>query len=143
MSATDIRQWLGIYVLILTAAIGGYSFLAPVVLLPLESSDRTTAFEIILPFLIAQLSAVYRFFTDPDAQRTATSLDIPVWAVKAPLIIVTILLMIEFILFGVAGINRQQPPSPETFKGLLTFCVALLNASTVLIITRYFGSAKD
>src|SRR5207249_1364160 len=98
-------------------------------LLPLESADRTAAFEIILPVLIAQVAAVYRFFTDANAHHKAAELNLPVWVVKAPLLLVTLLLLIEFVLFGAAGIRRDKPPSAETFKGLLTFCVALLNAS--------------
>ena len=142
MSASEVRNWLGLYVLCLTAFLGGYSFLAPNVLLPLEPSDRTASFEIILPLLIAQISVVYRFFTDPDAGRRANLQNMPGWIVKAPPLLVSLLLAVELILFAVAGIQRSEPPSPEAFKGLVTFCVALLNATTVLVITRYFGAAS-
>lgn len=140
MSTSQVRNWLGLYVLSLTAALGGYSFLAPDFLLPLEPGDRTAAFEIILPLLIAQISVVYRFFTDPDAGRRTSLKHTPSWVVKAPLLLVSLLLSAELILFAVAGVRRSRPPSPETFKGLVTFCVALLNATTVLVVTRYFGA---
>lgn len=142
MNSSQVRNWLGLYVLCLTVFLGGYSFLAPDFLLPLESGDRTASFEIILPLLIAQISVVYRFFTDPDAGRRTGLQDIPGWIVKAPPLLVSFLLSIELILFAFAGIQRSKPPSPETFKGLVTFCVALLNATTVLVITRYFGTAR-
>ncbi len=142
MTASQVRNWLGLYVLFLTVFLGGYSFLAPDYMLPLESSDRTASFEIILPVLIAQISVVYRFFTDADAARRSSLKDVPTWVVKAPPILVSLLLAVELVLFAVAGIRRGKPPSPETFKGLLTFCVALLNATTVLVITRYFVSTK-
>ena len=143
MSASEVRNWLGLYVLCLTAFLGGYSFLAPDFLLPLEPGDRTASFEIILPLLIAQISVVYRFFTDPDAGRRENLQDMPAWIVKAPLLLVSFLLAVELILFAVAGVQRSKPPSPEMFKGLVTFCAALLNATTVLVITRYFGTSKS
>lgn len=142
MSASQVRNWLGLYVLCLAAFLGGYSFLAPDFLLPLELGDRTSSFEIILPLLIAQISVVYRFFTDPDAEGRDSLRDIPGWVVKAPPLLVSFLLAVELISFAIAGFRRTKPPSPETFKALVTFCVALLNATTVLIITRYFGTAK-
>jgi hypothetical protein len=143
MSSSQVRNWLGLYVLCLTVFLGGYSLLAPDVLLPLESADRTASFEIILPLLVAQISLVYRFFIEPDAPHRISVRDIPGWVVKAPPLLVSLLLAAELILFAFAGIQRRQPPSPEMFKGLVTFCVALLNATTVLIITRYFGSATN
>jgi uncharacterized membrane-anchored protein len=143
MMASDVRNWLGIYVLILVGVLGGYCFLAPASLLPLETGDRVAAFEIILPLLIAQLSVIYRFYTDHSEDQGQDFKSVPSWAVKAPLIIVSCLLLVEFVLFGVAGMTRVRPPSAETFKGLVTFCVALLNASTVLMITKYFHSRSS
>ena len=140
MTASEVRNWLGLYVLCLTVFLGGYCFLAPDWILPLESSDRTASFEIIVPFLIAQVAAVYRFFTDPDSRRRTSFQRVPAWVVKAPPIFVTLLLICELSLFGFAGTKRETPPSAESFKGLLTFCVALLNASTMLVITKYFES---
>jgi hypothetical protein len=66
----------------------------------------------------------------------------PGWIVKAPPLLVSFLLTAELILFAVAGIQRSKPPSPEAFKGLVTSCVALLNATTVVVITRYFGTGR-
>ena len=140
VTAAAVRNWLGLYVLILVACLGGYCFLAPDWLLPLESSDRIAAFEIILPLLIAQVSAVYRFYTHESKGDDAVGDSVPNWAFKAPLIIVSVLLATELLLFAVAGIGGHTPPSPETFKGLVTFCTALLNASAVLMIGRYFGA---
>lgn len=142
MTALQVRNWLGLYVLCFTAFLGGYSFLASDAILPLEFSDRTASFEIILPFLVAQVAAVYRFYSDKNADDRVDLQNVPAWIVKAPPILVTILVVIQLASFGIAGLRRDKPPSPEAFKGLLTFCVALLNASTVLVITRYFDSKK-
>jgi hypothetical protein len=142
VTSHEIRNWLGLYVLCLTAFLGGYSFLAPDRILPLEANDRLASFEIILPFLIAQVSAVYRFYSDDKASSRSIHSQIPTWVVKAPPILVTTLLAVELLQFAIAGLGRSQPPSAETFKGLLTFCVALLNVSTVLVISRYFEVSK-
>lgn len=140
MTTTAIRSWLGLYVLCLVGFLGGYSFLAPDSILPLEMNDRISAFEIIIPVLVAQVSAVYRFYTDSTVGRRTALSSLPSWIVIAPPLIVSVLIFTELVLFAVAGIQRLKPPSPETFKGLLTFCVTLLNASTVLIISKYFDS---
>jgi hypothetical protein len=77
VKATEIRNWLGAYVFFLAAFLGGYFFLAPESLLPLELSDRTACFEIILPFLLGQVAAVYRFYTDPNANHRGLDRLIP------------------------------------------------------------------
>jgi hypothetical protein len=92
MAPSDVRNWFGLYVLCLTAFLAGYSFLAPDSILPLEPADRNASFEIILPFLVAQISAAYRFFTDPKQDDHENPLDLPGWVVKAPPVLVTLLL---------------------------------------------------
>lgn len=77
MKARDVRNWIGKYVLILLGVLGGYCFLAPTYLLPLETSDRVAAFEIILPLLIAQLSVIYRFFTDDSEPQDRMLKQVP------------------------------------------------------------------
>jgi hypothetical protein len=141
MTDDDIRKWVGTYVLILTIITGGYLFIAPDFILPLEASDRTASFEIIVPFLLGQVAAVFRFYGTPS-RRASDGRDntaaLPGFVVRLPLIAVGALIGIQFTLCAIAGIRRTEPPSPELFKGLLTFCVALLNASTIFIIGRYF-----
>jgi len=143
MNSGEVRDWLGIYVLLLVAFLGGYLFLAPPMLLPLESGDKTSAFEIIIPFLLAQLAAVYRFYSDPHVSERTRIRSIPRWVIKGPPVVVSLLLISELGIFAYAGINRQTPPTADTFKGLITFCVALLNASTIFVITRYFDVGRD
>jgi hypothetical protein len=82
MAAKDIRNWIGAYVLFFSAFLGGYLFLAPISILPLENSDRTSSFEIILPFLLAQVATVYRFYTDPNVNHRRAISAMPVWAVN-------------------------------------------------------------
>src|SRR5258707_2562268 len=137
MTTKEVRNWLGIYVLGLTAFLGGYAFIAPDYLLPIESNDRLAAFEIILPVLIAQVTAVFRFDWSGSSTTKSTRLNMPAWTVKLPPILVTILLTIELSLFAFAGLTRSAPPSAEALKGLITFCVTLLNATTVYVVGRY------
>jgi hypothetical protein len=99
MEPEAIRGWIGAYVLALTAVLGGYLLLAPDILLPLEASDKTSSFEIILPFLLAQVAAVYRFYTDQDARKRLVSHRIPKWAVKGPPLLVTLLLITQLAQF--------------------------------------------
>jgi hypothetical protein len=140
VTSGDIRNWLGIYVLVLVAFLGGYAFLAPDYLLPLESGDRVAAFEIILPVLLAQVALVFRFYTDEQANTRAIPRMLPAWVVKLPLLLVTLLIGIELAMSGIAGVTRQKPPSPEAFKGLITFCVSLLNVSSIVILSKYFDA---
>lgn len=139
MDATDVRNWLGLYVLILTAAIGAYFFVAPRMLVPLERPDQIAAAEILTPFLLGQVAAVFRFYSSPRRHKTKP-INIPRWVVKVPPALVSILLGVELVLMGIGGVTRNVRliPDPDAFKALLTFCVALLNASTVFVITRYF-----
>ena len=145
MHAKDIRRWLGLYVLILAGIAGAYFLLAPPILVPLEQSDRTASAEILLPFLLGQIAAVYRYFADPspNARRVA----LPVWVIRAPPLIVLVLVTSTIGMLIVAGITHrvELTPSPESVRGALTFAVALLNASSVYVISKYFeaGSKKS
>jgi hypothetical protein len=66
---------------------------------------------------------------------------LPSFFVKAPLLAVSAILLVTFLLMGIGG-HKAAPwtPSAAQFKNVLTFTVALLNASTVFITTRYFES---
>lgn len=144
MAASAIRQWLGLYVLILTSAVGAYLLIAPPILLPLPAPDKVASTEIIVPFLIAQVAAVYRFYSSATTVAHEPRLPIPSPLVKAPLIIVSLVLIIEFAFMAAGGIAQATwTPSAESFKALLTFCVSILNASTVFVITRYFQAGAS
>jgi hypothetical protein len=140
MTASTVRNWLGLYVLILTFGVGLYFFVVPSMLVPLELSDKVASAEILVPFLVGQVATVFRFF-GADRRPKQWRLSIPTWVVKAPPALVTVILGIQFILMGIGGVTQREEliPHPEAFKASLTFCVALLNASTVYVITLYFG----
>jgi hypothetical protein len=144
MDSSSVRNWLGLYVLILTGGVGAYFFVAPPRVMPLEMPDRVAAAEILIPFLLGQMAAVFRFYTGPGA-RKIRRVDIPVWVVKGPPILVSIILLLEFTLMVIGGLTRDASliPSAEAFKAALTFCVAFLNATTVFVISRYFEAPPE
>jgi len=110
-------------------------------MLPLEWSDRIAAFEIVVPFLLGQIAAVFRYYGE-DTRHPSRPLNLPPWVVLGPPIIVTVTLVLLFTCMAVGGISQAEwTPAPDQFKGLLTFCVGLLNASTVYVISKYFQSA--
>src|SRR4051812_45529672 len=106
MSATAVRHWLGMYVLVLTSVVAAYLLMAPNRLLPLESTDRVAGTEIIVPFLLGQIAAVYRFYTSERHDHGRT-VPVPAPFVKAPPIIVSCILLLEFVLMAVGGIVRD------------------------------------
>jgi hypothetical protein len=141
MSPSSIRTWIGLYLLVLTGAVAGVLLLAGN-LMPLEPGDITASFEIMIPFLLGQIAVTFRFYVNPHPRPVRVA--IPSWVVKGPPIIVSILLVGSFTLMIVGGLQQSRVvPSAEKFKALLTFCVALLNASTVYVITKYFESSPD
>lgn len=145
MPASEIRNWLGLYVLFLTGGVGAFFFLAPEWILPLDSPDKNSSIEIVVPFLLGQVAAVYRYYSNRDNNMHKRLIHLPRWVVRAPPIMVTVILMTEFTIMIYGNVTRKANfiPSPETFKGLLTFCVALLNSSTVFVLTRYFDTGKE
>lgn len=144
MKSSEIRSWLGLYVLIFTAVVGGYFFVAPSIMVPLEMPDKIASTEILLPFLLGQMAVVFRFYSSSSGHKDRR-VNIPVWVVKAPPILVSIVLLSELVLMAIGGLTRRADliPYPESFKAFLTFCVAFLNASTVFVITRYFEARPN
>lgn len=140
MSPASIRNWIGIYLLVLTGSLAGVLLLAGN-MMPLEESDITASFEIMIPFLLGELAVVFRFYVHPRSR--ASQISIPAWVVKGPPIIVTVLLVVGFGVELGGGLTQSRiAPSPERFKALLTFCVALLNVTTIYVMTKYFEQGK-
>ena len=137
MNSQEVRRWLGIYVLIMTAVLGGYIEMAPSVLLPLEESDRTSAFQIIGPFFLAQVAVIYKFFSGTHGEESTASI-VPSFAVKLPIVLTTATITIALVMMAITGLRQVPLMSADRFKAILTFVVALLNASTVLMIAKYF-----
>lgn len=142
MRADAIRHWLGTYVLVLTAVLGTYLILAGGSwLLPLEDNDVTSAFEIVVPFLLTQVVIAYKFFTSQHASAKEVP-GLPTFLVKAPMLLVTMMLLVTGTLMAVGGhTGAAWTPSAGQFKALITFCVSILNASAIFVIARYFEAS--
>ncbi len=141
MSTTQVRNWLGIFFLGTTAILGAYIILFQGTrALPIPPKDATSAFQIVIPTLIAQLTIAFRWMgtAPPDAE---TEVSLPRWMVVGPPVSV-IAILISTIALLVADAGRSLD-SGTFFKNAVTFCVSLLAASTTFIVSRVFGSTTS
>jgi len=142
MAIKDIRNWLGLYFLTTTSIFGAYVLLAGgSSLLPIERQEAVDTFEIIIPVLLGQLTIIFQWFGANNPSSDDEIVDMPKWVVKGPPIIVAIILTIAVLvlILGNLGEGKQWAITPDAFKGVVTFCVSLLNATTVFIISRFFN----
>jgi hypothetical protein len=141
MKQGDVRNWLGLYFLLTTVALGGYILIfAHSPLLPMERSEGMATFQIVIPLFVGQLTAVFKAFMGGPLPNPGRQIDIPTWTVKAPP-----LLVIALFVCGVVAVclsNLEGFPlefGPTDFKTLVTFAVSVLNATTVFVVTKYFS----
>ena len=142
MKPSEIRNWLGMYFLFTTVLLGAYILIfAETTLLPINKKDSSAAFQIIIPVFVAQLTAVFTWFTHSPGGEDDSPTNIPPWMVKAPPLLVVAVIAITVIAMIVS--ERQSAGvgwiDASTFKAVVTFCVTLMNATSVLIIVRFFG----
>ena len=80
MSLNEIRNWLGPFFLGTTVVLGAYIILfGETVALPISSNDATSAFQIIIPTFIAQLTMAFRWIANPPTDGD-TEIAMPRWA---------------------------------------------------------------
>lgn len=143
MKVAEVRNWLGIYFLVVTSCVGAYILLfGGSSLLPLSEADVTSSFEIIIPVFVGQLTIVFQWFGNPNPPPPGKQVPLPPWAVKGPPLIVVGILVAATLLMAIG--NHQSASwtlSSHSFKALLTFCVTLLNATTVFVTSRYFKAS--
>jgi uncharacterized membrane-anchored protein len=145
MSAKDVRNWLGIYFLVITGALGAYLLLfRETALLPISRTEAVDAFEIVIPVLLAEVTMIFRWFSGQQVNQE-TEIAIPRWVVVGPPIMVSSILVLAILtlILGNVGQGKAWAPTPDAFKGIVTFCVSILNASTVFIVSKYFGDSKS
>ena len=141
MTEKELRNWLGIYFLLVTSVLGGYLLMFnESKLLPLSSEEATSAFQIVIPVLIGQLTIMFKWFGGSKTSRER-EINIPKWTVVAPPSIVAVLLVVSLILL-IAGNSSETGYSwglnAAKFKSVITFCVSLLNATTIFVIAKFF-----
>ena len=80
MTITAARNWLGLFFLGTTAALGAYILLFQETrALPIAAKDATSSFQIIIPTLVAQLTLAFKWIADPPASNDE-QLTFPLWA---------------------------------------------------------------
>src|SRR6266852_4704848 len=97
-SITSIRNALGIFFLGTTTALGAYIILfQQTKALPISAKDATSAFQIIIPTLIGQLTVAFRWIANPP-RKDDDAAGIPTWPVIGPPIAVILIMVCTAIL---------------------------------------------
>jgi len=146
MKQTDIRNWLGIYFLTLTASVGAYILIfQETKLLPIAKSDGVSSFQIIVPVLVGQLTVIYRWIGGArQLQENEQEIDIPTWAVKGPPLAVIGIMAASIASLVVGNYSAGGGwMDSDSFKAALTFCVAILNATSVLLVMKLFSTNEQ
>ena len=141
MKTSEIRNWLGIYFLFTTVCLGAYILLfKETLLLPINGRDSMDAFQIIIPVFVAQLTTIFQWFGGTASMDKDDSVPIPVWIVKIPplLVIVVIVATIISMVLSEHFSNHGSWIDASTFKAVVTFCVTILNATTIVIVAKVF-----
>jgi len=145
MTAKEVRNWLGIYFLLATTIVGTFILLAggsP--LLPIEKPDKSSAFQIIVPVFMAQLALIFRFFATGEQTPNEKLVSMPAWVIKGPPLVIVAIFAVTVLVMAVGNAQAALwTPSGEEFKGVVTFCVSLLNATTVLLVGSYFRAIAE
>jgi hypothetical protein len=142
MKVSEVRNWLGIYFLLTTVCMGAYILLfGETPLLPIKKKDSLDAFQIIVPVFIAQLTAIFRWFGGVTEENKDETVPIPVWVVKTPPLLVVGVIGAAVLSMIVSQVHSENSSwvDATTFKSIVTFCVTILNTTTVVVIIRFFG----
>jgi hypothetical protein len=143
MKAGEIRDWLGKYFLLTTVLLGGYILLFAgryTVFLRIDRQTGTDCFQIIIPTLIGQLTLIFRFFGTNQTIDNNAIIPIPSWVVKWPPLLLLGLIIVTIIVMALGNLGPGQTWSPmqDQFKLIVTFYVAVLNATSVFVVSRFF-----
>jgi uncharacterized membrane-anchored protein len=142
MKNAELRDWLGKYFLMITGVLGAYVLLlGETALLPVTKEDALDVFQIIVPVLVGQLTLIFRWFGENVQAPSEEIAFVPPWVVKGPPLMVAGILTLSIGAMVVGNfVEATWTVSPQQFKALVTFCVTILNATTVYIVTSYFRS---
>lgn len=146
MNAGQVRTWLGLYFLVVTGLVGTYLLIFPGSrVLPLTDEEGAATFQIIVPVLVGQLAMSFKWFTDNALKRDGTRpMNMPAWIVKLPPLMAVGVLVIANIALVLS--NRSSPLlefAPKSFQAAVTFCVTILNATTLVLTAQYFRQPES
>lgn len=145
MKTKDVRNWLGIYFLLITGILGAYLLLfGETILLPIAKQEAMDVFQIVIPVFIGQLTIIFRWFAGFTKVDDDEVIDIPAWVVKGPPLLVIGILFVAVVSMVVGNLysSEQWTTSPGQLKVIVTFCVSILNATTIFIVGGYFKPPK-
>src|SRR6185369_14294756 len=84
MSLEQTRNYLGVFFLGATTLIGAYILLfQETAALPIPARDATSAFQIIIPTFVAQLTVIFKWVANPPRDLKVV-IAMPKWAVVGP-----------------------------------------------------------
>jgi hypothetical protein len=139
VTLSGIRAILGMFFLGTTGILGGYIILLQGSwLLPISEEDATSAFQIIIPTFLAQVAVVWKAAAAQAALPPGKGL-MPRWLVLFPPI--TVLALLTGGLAFIACDHGRSIQGGPAFKKLVTLCVSILAATSVVIISRVCGEA--
>src|SRR5438046_2050049 len=122
MRSREVRNWLGIYFLLITGCLGGYILLfSETQLLPMPRSEATAAFQIIVPVLIGQLAIIFRWYASPYLPAGESTVSVPPWVVKGPPALVVFLMLAAIIQMAVGNFwgSRSWTLAPSAFRNIV------------------------
>jgi hypothetical protein len=144
MTVRMARHWLGIYFLVVTVFVGLFLLVfSGSSILPLTGDEAKSNFQVLVPVLAGQLAIVFRWWSnaDVDGNQDDQPSPIPTWAIVLPPILALLVFVSGVVaLENSTGANARLNLGPSGFQGVVTFTVTILNATTVLLISRLFPS---
>jgi hypothetical protein len=144
MRVSEVRNWLGIYFLLVTAGMGAYLLIfGETKILPISKEDSHAAFQILIPVLIGQLTIIFKWFTGDQFLNSNRRTTLPHWVVKGPPLLAVTILIVAVIATIIGGNSGEHSMDGESFKSVITFAVALLNASTVFLVMKLFSPSSN
>ncbi|MFL5354071.1 hypothetical protein [Archangium sp.] len=144
MKLAEAQKWLGLYFLMTTGITGAVILLfGGGTIVPMEEKDVSNSFQIIIPVLLGQLTVIFQWLARQEAVASNDAeCPVPAWAIRTPPVLGATIMCAAVVLLFVS--NRPGMTwirfGPNRFQTTLTFVTGLLNASTILLVTRLFPS---
>jgi hypothetical protein len=137
MTRKEINNWLGKYFLLATASIGGFILtMKGTPAFPLEPNEVAPSLQIIIPLFVGQLTLIVKSFAQTYS-HPETEIAIPEWLVKWPPLIAVFLIVLGVVrLLMLHHAGTPGVDGAADFRMILTFCVTLLNSTTIYIVAE-------
>jgi len=147
MKLSEAQKWLGLYFLLITSITGAIILLfGGGDAIPLDEKDVSNSFQIVIPVLLGQLTVIFQWLARHNTNESEDTLcPVPSWAVRTPALVSAGIMALAIVLLFLS--NRPNMTwirfGPARFQATLTFVVALLNASTILLVARLFPTKAN